>query len=416
MPDQHLAVGRPLEGEGVGVVLALVAGEPPGEVAGTVDPRRRTDVRLHREGARAVEGPSVGRRGGRRPDVADPVALVLVQEGGRAGRRPHEDLDPVVLRRVRAAQPVVEPGDHLDVEVDPRPGVRRRGVGVHPRSGEQPVRHARLAQRRDGAERVVAVAVGPAGDQHHRALDPVVAVALAVGPQGAVPPVGTVAVLAQPGEQPRLDRLEPAAPLVAPAVAPDLRHRRQHRHRRHVVVVVDEVDHPQRAAAPVHVVGPPVVAGVDRADGLERRRPLGGDLQRVEAGVRRAPHADVAVAPVLVGQPRDHRDQVGLLGLRVLVRGVAGRRAGAADVDPAHGVPELVAEPPVALGVRRRQVVLAIGQRLQQARLRPAVVVGEEERGCQLDPVRHGDADLGLSCHARALPSAGSRSRDRVPR
>ena len=165
-----------------------------------------------------------------------------------------------------------------------------------------------------------------------------------------MPPVGAVAVLAQPGQHPRLDRLEPAPPLVAPVVAPHRRHGRQHGHRRHVVVVVDEVDQPQRAAAPVHVVGPPVVAGVDRADRLERRRPLGGDLQRVEAGVRRAPHADVAVAPVLLGQPRDDRDQVGLLGLGVLVRRVAGRRAGAAHVDPADGVPELVAQPDVALG------------------------------------------------------------------
>ncbi|MEA3112044.1 MAG: 4-hydroxyphenylpyruvate dioxygenase, partial [Caballeronia sp.] len=38
--------------------------------------------------------------------------------------------------------------------------------------------------------------------------------------------------------------------------------------------VVDEIDEPQRAATPVHVVRPPIVGGVDRADRLQLWRSL----------------------------------------------------------------------------------------------------------------------------------------------
>ena len=121
-----------------------------------------------------------------------------------------------------STQPAVEPRDHLDVEVDPRPGDRRRGVGVRPRSGEQPVRHPGPAQRLDGAEGVVAIAVGPARDDHHRALDAVVAHAVAQ-PDRAGPPVGAVPVLPQPGQHPRLVDLQPASPLRPPVAGARLR-------------------------------------------------------------------------------------------------------------------------------------------------------------------------------------------------
>ena len=218
-------------------------------------------------------------------------------------------------------------------------------------------------------------------------------------------PVVAVAVLPQPGQHPRLLRVQPSLPLLAPAVAPDRRHGRQHRHRRHVVAVVDEVDQPQRPAPPVHVVGPPVVAGVDRADRLQRRWPLAGDLQRVEAGVRRPPHADVAVAPRLVGQPGDHLDQVGLLDGRVLVGRVAARRPGAAQVEAANGVAVVVTQPDVAFGVRRGQVVLAVGQRLEQARLRPLSAVGKVERRREPHSVGHRDPHLALTARHGPPPS-----------
>ena len=284
-------------------------------------------------------------------------------------------------------QPPVEPRGHLHAQVDPRPRHRGRRVGVRPRPGQQPVRHAVRRQRGDGAEGVVAVAVGPPRDEHHRAGDPLVARGGAVQPDRSAPPVVPVHPLPQPGQHPGLVGLETPLPLPAPVRAPHRGHGRQHAHRGHVVAVVDEVDQPQRAAAVVHVVGPPVVAGVDRADGLQCGRSLAGELEGVEAGVRRAEHADVAVAPVLVGQPRDHLDEVALLGRGVLVGRVAARGAGAAQVEPAHGVRVLVAELLVAGGVGRGEVVLAVGQRLQQAGLRAQRRVGQEQGRGELDPV-----------------------------
>ena len=68
--------------------------------------------------------------------------------------------------------------------------------------------------------------------------------------------------------------VDPAEPLVAPAVAEDRRHRRQDVQRRHVEHVVDEVEPAQRAARVVDVVGVAVVRRVDRADRAERGRAL----------------------------------------------------------------------------------------------------------------------------------------------
>ncbi len=121
----------------------------------------------------------------------------------------------------------------------------------------------------------------------------------------------------------------------------------------------------------------------------------------VEAGVRRAEDPDLAVAPLLRGEPGDHLDQVGLLLGRVLVGRVARRRPRPAQVEPADGEAVLVAEVLVAGGVRRGEVVLAIGQRLQQARLRAGRRVGQVQRRGQLDAVSHRDPDLGHDSSSR---------------
>ena len=407
VPD-HGRLGRgEVPRQRAGVVEALVAGQPPGEVPGAVDPRGRAGVGGDRRRPRAGQHPLVG-RGGRHRRQAQPVPLVQVEVRLRAGGRADEDVAAVGVRPA-AAQPVVEPPGELGVEVEPRSRHRGRGVGVRPRAGEQPVRGALRGEPGHRPEGAVAVAVGPAGHQHRRHLDPLVAGVVGVEADRAVRPVGAVPRLAQPGEHPGFVRLEPASPLGLPALAPDGRHRRQHVHRRHVVVVVDLVDQPERAAAPVHVVGPPVVGGVDRADRLERRRPLAGHLEGVEAGVRRAPHAHLAVAPVLGRQPGDHLGEVALLGRLVLVERVAARRAGATQVEAAHGVPVLVAQPLVGGGVGRREVVLPVGQRLEEARLR-RLGVGQVQRRGQRDPVRHRDPHLGRRrSHERIVagPSCG---------
>ena len=105
-----------------------------------------------------------------------------------------------------------------------------------------------------------------------------------------------------------------------------------------------------------------------------------------------------AVAPLLRGQPGDHLDQVGLLLGRVLVGRVARRRAGAAHVDAADGVPEPVAQVLVA---RRRTTTSgrpcgrAVPRAGRAAGRRPG---REVERGRELDAVAHRDPDLGSAC------------------
>ena len=102
----------------------------------------------------------------------------------------------------------------------------------------------------DRAERVVAVPVGPAGDEHRRARDALV--------PGAVRARAGSSRGATSGHRPgrasqssshgwRLVDAPP--PLVTPAVAAHRRHRRQRVHRDHVERVVDEVDRPEHAAA-----------------------------------------------------------------------------------------------------------------------------------------------------------------------
>ena len=97
----HSQVQRP------GVVLALVAGLAPRQVAGAVDPGGGAGVGVdlqRRAGpARAATSTLAGGGG---PLVADPAALVQVEVGRGAGRAADEDLDAVpwlLVPRCRAA-------------------------------------------------------------------------------------------------------------------------------------------------------------------------------------------------------------------------------------------------------------------------------------------------------------------------
>ena len=237
-PQHRVSDDRPrrrvdLPGERALVVEPLVAGQSPGQVAGAVDPGGGADigddVERHRGGQ--VERRVGHRRHGRQ---RHPPALVQVEVDLRPGRRTDEDV-AAVLVGARTAQPVVEPAGQLGVEVDPGPRHRGGRVGVRPRAGQQAMRYAVPAELGDGAEGVVAVAVGPARDDHHRTLDPLVAPGRASQPHGSVVPVGAVTVLPQPGQHPRLAGLQAPQPLVVPPFAPDRRHGRQDAHRRHVV-------------------------------------------------------------------------------------------------------------------------------------------------------------------------------------
>ena len=205
-------------------------------------------------------------------------------------------------------QPAVPPAGHQRHVVDVRAGHRGRRAGVAPRAGQHPHRRPGGVERPRRPVRDAAVAVGPAGDEHRRAGDAVVARGAppeGAGADRAVPPVRAVRALREPLEQPGRRPLDPPPPLLAPAVAEQVRHRREAVHRDHVERVVDEVEQPQRAALVVDVVGPAVVGGVAGDHRAQRRRPLAGELEGVEAAPARAEHADRAGAPLPVGQPGD---------------------------------------------------------------------------------------------------------------
>ena len=260
------------------------------------------------------------------------------------------------------------------------------------RSGVQPGADQQLlwaCQRLVGAQVAVRVAVAPAADQEGRAADRAVVLA-----QRAVAPLLVLGLVGQPAQQPGLV-LEVLLPDRLPALAGQVRPRRQEVAADHRQPVgADVVEHLQGAALVVAVVGVAAVGEVHGTDRRQRRRAQHRDLERVEAAVRGAEHADLAVAPGLLGQPGDRRRAVELLLPAVLVEGRALRVAGAAHVDARDDEAPFgqVAVAPVALPAR---VVLAVWQVLEQGRARPAGLarpVGHEQIRRQRHPVRHGDA------------------------
>ena len=159
------------------VVGALIERLAPRQPARARDPRGRADVAAHRE---LVRDPSpVGRsveprEPVRRPRrLGAPLAAHLRQVGlgtRRAARR-RPDRRLLVDRRSARRAANAEPADHLRHEVDVRAGERRgRDMWLH---GPASSRFGQL-QRLERAEGVVAIAVGPAGDDHRRARDAVV--------------------------------------------------------------------------------------------------------------------------------------------------------------------------------------------------------------------------------------------------
>ena len=261
---------------------------------------------------------------------------------------------------------------------------RRRRRRVRPGADDHA---ARARHRLVCAEGDVRVAVGPPGDDHRRARDPLV-----VRPERSVPPVRPVVLLLEPVQEPRRGSFDAASPLLAPAVAVDRRHGREDVARRHVDHPVDEVDRLQDPAHVVDVVRVAVVGRVDRDDRVERGRALHRDLERVEAAPRRAVHADLPRAPVLLREPGDHRADVRLLLGVVLVERDPLRRAGAAEVEPADREAALVAEALVLARVRGREVVHAVRERVDDDR--SGELARQEETSRETRAVLHRDPDV----------------------
>ena len=253
--------------------------------------------------------------------------------------------------------------------------------GVRPWADQQTDRRAEPGER---PERDVRVSVGPSTDDHRGRVD-----VLDRLPSGTPTPVRVATLVLDPGKDPRLQAIDAAIPFLAPSLAPDLRDRRERVHRGHVRRVVDEVELLEHAAEVMDVVGVPVVAREDRNDGLEGRRAFERDLQRGEPSIAGPEHPDRAGRPVSGREPLHRGDQVATLSLGVLVGREPARGSCAAHVEPADHVAG-IGQLRVPRPVDRREIVLAVRERLHHGRPRP-VSVGEEERGRQLDAVGHRD-------------------------
>ena len=402
--DLELRVERaPLVRERERIVLALIRRLPPGETSGARDPRARPHVAADRElvPARGRIGREdlCSRARDRPARLGPPLSAYLREIGLRPRRAAHEHANRrLLVDSVRlVAQPAAEPPAELGHEIDVRPRERRRGRHVAPRPDEQLLRALQGLER---PKRVVAVAVGPAGDDHRRARD-----APVPRPERPVAPVGAVQLLLEPAQEPRLRTLDPPQPLVAPAVAEHCRNGREDGQRGHVQDVVDEVDGTQRAARVMDVVRVAVVGGVNGADRAERGRPFDGELDGVEAGVRRPVHADPPCAPVLRGEPGDDLGEVGLLPRRVLVLCEALRGPGTAEIHPRDRESPFVAEPLVLGRIGRCQVVHPVRERLEKRRRR--LLVGEPEPS--REPHAVGERDPGAAMLHRAHPRERSR-------
>ena len=173
------SVDRPVVGERAGVVGALVERLPPRQPAAARVPCGDTDVGHRSTASRRRPRPTPNeawRSAGGRPRVeVDPTAGMEREIGLGVHRAADVDLTGRAGDAVAVAEVLVEERQHVDVVVDVRAGPGALGRLVHPRSGEQPPRQPVALVLLDHTERVVAIPVGPADDQHRRARHPLVA-------------------------------------------------------------------------------------------------------------------------------------------------------------------------------------------------------------------------------------------------
>ena len=207
-----------------------------------------------------------------------------------------------------------------------------------------------------------------------------------VGIQRAPPVVRAVELVLQVDVQPR--RRVPAV-LGSLAVEIEIRcprHRAESDHAERPGIVLHQHD----AARMMNVIRVAIVSATQRKDRLQRRRVVfGGDLNRVEGGVRGAVHADRPVGPALFRQPLDDSDGVLVFVDAVLVLGHALRSARSTDIDVELRVAVLreISHAEVGAHVRR----MAVGHDVQRARRLGASAHARRNEKKRRDPdaVRH---------------------------
>ena len=292
----------------------------------------------------------------------------------------------------------IEEADDLVELVEVRPRRRLVGPRVDPVADDR-VRRCRAAGLHP--ERRIDVGVVPAADVEDRNADGVV-----VRRQRALAPIRPVGLVTEPREEPGRGRLESRPPVVPPG-PPSERCVRRHRvHRDLADRVFAELADGHAPTAVMDVVEIAVVGRHDRHDRLEGGWPEHRDLDRGEAAVGDAPHADVPVAPRLGRKPGDGLDAVvGLVGAVFIDRDPA-RRSGAADVEAAQRIPARCEPRPACLVGCGAPMVLAVRDHLEDRR--DGVIGGRPpEVGRQLDAVAHRQAHVARDDHVEPWLARG---------
>ena len=176
---------------------------------------------------------------------------------------------------VFAFQPVIPPAQALLHKANLRAGHGAHRVLVRPWANQ---RLAWCAQRSQQAQHRIAVAVGPAAHQIHRALD-----GGRVFADRAVLPVFVAPLVRQPRFNVWWRMLQPVEPHAAPALANKTRIWRARIVCQHRGSPARHVGGHQAAAPVVHIIRIAVICGGDADDRPQLRRPARCNLQPVEA-------------------------------------------------------------------------------------------------------------------------------------
>ncbi|GBD18434.1 hypothetical protein HRbin27_00931 [bacterium HR27] len=319
----------------------------------------------------------------------------------------HEETDQRRIVGRFEGEPALPPGDEFVQEVDARTHRARVGSLVRPGADQPAARNGKAFKH---APRSVGVPVVPGADNEDRAGDRVV-----VGCERATEPVGIAALMAQPSEEPRFLSLEALPPGTRPVEPGSLRVRRQRVHRDHPEGITQEFECLETAAPVMHIGHVAVVAAGMGDDRCERCRTSHRDLECIERTVGGAPQADPTVAPRLPCEPMECIDTIGDFCLAVLIGGQAFRGSGATYVEP-HGCDAVLCQRDRNVPARSSQVVLPVGEILDDGRPRAVVTIGQVHIGAEGRAVTGGDGDVPEQLHARPGRQRGRSVRHVTPR
>ncbi len=266
------------------------------------------------------------------------------------------------------------------------------GIGVAPGT-DQPLAWTSEAGQQTGNG--VGVTVVPAAYRVDGAFDR--AIVLRHRP---LLPIGVAGLVFHPGLDPGPVSFQPRQPHRPPPLAHDLGIGRQ-RAPGEAIGGPGGILVEQAAAHEVNIVGVAVVGRTEGDDRLQRRRPVGSHLQRIESAPRNARHADGATAPGLGRRPGDDLLPVLLLAREIFVRQQTLGITAAPDIHPDTGIAARGDIGVYSDIAGDRTVALAIGDELEDRRHGIAGrILGQPDLGRKPHAVGHGNIGVLDQPHA----------------